>query len=248
MSVPPYGTPAPAASHSAAGGLNLGVTLGLATAGLALVSYACSFSEDANSALLPLVLPLLIGGGLLGGANALPKAPKTQLVAAVLTATGALMLLLDVIKTDTNAIVIIILIASLLQTAASVVAVLVEAGVVQLRPRNAYAGAAAWGTPQSGAFPQQGSPYGQQPYGQQYGSAPQAQQPPQAPQQTERYGQHSAGQPSGQQQGGPGQYGGQPGQQQPPFGQQPYGQGQYGQPGQPHPGTPPGGFSGPGQT
>jgi len=170
MSVP-YGTPQPAASHSAPGGLNLGVTLGLAAAGLALVSYACSFSEEADFSLLPIVLPLLIGGGLLAGANALPKAPKTLLVAALLTTTGALLLLLDVIRTDgdTNTIVIIILIASLLQTAACVVGVLVEAGIVKLRPKPAYGGP-AWG-PQSGSLPQQG-PYGQQqPYGQQYGGA-----------------------------------------------------------------------------
>jgi Family of unknown function (DUF5336) len=240
MSVP-YGTPQPAVSNSAAGGLNLAVTLGLAAAALALVSYACSFSDDADSALLVIALPLLIGSGLLAGANALPRAPKTMLVAAVLSATGALLLLLDVIKTegDTSAIVIIILISSLLQTAACVVGVLLEAGVVKLRPKPAYGGP-AWG-PQSGAFPQQ---YGQQPYGQQYGSAPQA------PQQTQQYGQH-AQQGGPTQQVGPGQYGGQPGGQhsaQPPFGQQPYGQGQYGQSGQPHPGTPPGGFSGPGQS
>ena len=131
----------------------------------------------------------------------------------------------------------VILIASLLQTTACVVGVLVEAGMVNLQPKRGY-GAPAWG-PQSGPFPQQSGQYGQLPYGQQYGGAP--------PQQTQQYGQHSA------QQGGPGQYGGQPGQHgqgqhgqgqpgQPQYGQQPYGQGQYGQPGQP-PGTPPGGFS-----
>jgi hypothetical protein len=256
MSVP-YGTPQPAASHPSAGGLNLGMILGLAAAGLALVSYACSFSDDASTVSLGIVLPLLIGGGLLAGASALPRTPRTLLPAAVLSATGALLLLLDVIRTegDTQAIVVVILIASLLQTAACVVGLLVEAGVVNLQPKPAAYGAPAWG-PQSGAFPQQGGQYGQQ-YGgapQQYGGGPGGQQLPAGGQpgqpgqhsQHSQQGQHSQGQHS--QQTGQGQYGGQGQSGQPQFGQQPYGQGQQGgQYGQQHPGTPPGGFSGPGQ-
>ena len=245
MSVP-YGTSQPAVAHPQAGGLNLSMMLSLAAVGLALVSYACSFSDDATVGMVnSFVLHLLIAGGLLAGARALPTAPRTLLPAAVLTATATLILLLGVVKDDTPAIVIVILIASLLQTAACVVALLLEAGVVNLRPKPAYA-PPAWG-PQSGSFPQQGGQYGPQQYGQQppqFGSPP----PPQSgsfPQQGGQYGQQPQPGQHGQhgQHSQPSQHGQQGGQ--PPFGQQPYGQGQYGQQGQ-HPGTPPGGFSGPG--
>lgn len=236
MSVP-YGTSQPAVPRSSPGSLNLGFVLSLVAAGLALLAYACSFSDDANGVVSVLAIPLLVAGGLLAAANVLPRSPRTLLPAAVITTTAALLLLLDVIKgEDTPAIVVVILILGLLQAVASVVALLAEHGVMRMRPRQASYG--GWG-PQSGSFPQQGGQYGPQPYGQQqYGAPPQPsqQQPPQ-------YG------------GQGGQYGGQPGQGggQSQYGQQPYGQGQYGgqAPGSQqsqHPGTPPGGFSGPGQS
>src|SRR5829696_9053274 len=99
MSVP-YGTPQPPVSRSGQGSLNLSVVLGLAAAGLALVAYACSFSDDAGGVIGLLVIHMLIAGGLLAAASALPRAPRTLLPATVLTVTAALILLLGVIRDD----------------------------------------------------------------------------------------------------------------------------------------------------
>jgi hypothetical protein len=242
---------------------NMGFILALVAAGLGLVIYLCSFSDDAVPVVVGLVLPLLLGGGLLAGASALPKRPNTLLPATLLTALGALLLLLLAVKngSDTSAIIVVILIAALLELAASAAALLMDHGVIKLAPRapSYRAPAGGWSpqSPQSGGFPQQGyggaAPgYGQQPgqYGGQpgqYGGTPTGGQP--------QYGQggHS-GPPSGH--GGSGGHSGQPGSpggQQPesrpgsPFGQQPYGQQPYGGGGgQGQPGTPPSGFGGTG--
>jgi Family of unknown function (DUF5336) len=240
MSVPFGGSqpavPQSSSSSAPTAGSNIEYILALIAAGLALVIYAMSFSSDAFDAGITtsLVLPLLLGGGLLAGANALPTRPKTLLPATLLTAIGVLLLLAFVIKNeDANAIVVVIMIAGLLELAASAVALLVDQGVIKMTPRAPSYGApaGAW-PPQSGGFSQHGygmaQGYGQQPAGQQpagqyggqqyggqqYGAAPPGGQPP--------YGQP----------GQPGQTG-QPGGQQPEsrptsqFGQQPYGQAPY---------------------
>src|SRR5215207_3796966 len=119
MSVP-YGTPQPALPRSGPGSLNLSFVLSLVAAALALVAYACSFSDDASGVVSVLVIPLLVAGGLLAAANVLPGSPRTLLAAAVITTTAALLALLDVIKgEDTPAIVVVILVLGLNEAVAT---------------------------------------------------------------------------------------------------------------------------------
>jgi|GEM_PF-6249976 len=250
MSVP-FGGAQPAVpphhpSGDALAGQNLGFVLALVAAGLGLVIYACSFSDDALAAGVAssLVLHLLLGGGLLAGANALPKRPATLLPGTLFIVVGTLLLLLLMIKdeSDTTAIVVVILIAALLELAASMAALLMEQGLITMTPRAPGYGPPGGWSPQSGPFQQPGYGYGQQQPtqygGQQYGAAqPGAGQPGAQP----PYGQPA---PGGQQTHGQG--GAQPeSRPAPQYGQQPYGQQPYGgggggagQQGS----TPPGGF------
>lgn len=272
MSVPFGGSqpaaPLPPSPDAPSSGQNMGFILSLATAGLGLIVYACSFSDDAFSAGITtsVVLPLLLGGGLLAGAVALPKKPNTLLPATLLNALGVLILLLLVIKNedDTSAIVVVILIVGLLELAACTVALLMDHGMIKIRPRMpGYGGqpqTGGWTAP-PGAYPQPG--YGAVPEG--YGAAPGgygqpgqygSQQPGQYPQQygsapasgaQPPYGQagqsgHSAqpgqsGHSGGQHAHGRGQSEANPTMQfsHSPYGQQPYGSGSQS-------GTPTGGF------
>ncbi|HEY3260509.1 MAG TPA: DUF5336 domain-containing protein [Pseudonocardiaceae bacterium] len=272
MSVPFGGAQPAVPPHHTSGGARsqgLASTLALVAAVLGLVIYACSFSDDAFAAGVPaLVLPLLLGGGLLAGASALPSRPNTLLPATLLAALGTLVLLLIVVKnsSDIGTIVVVILIAGVLELAACTIALLLDHGMIKLVPRAAppaYAAPGGW-SPPSGPFPQPGygpgpgggpgpavGPGGPGPgYGQpgqygQYGAAPAGGGQPQ-------YGQGGPGGPGGHHGGQAGQ-GGQSGQSGPQleprtgpqYGQQPYGQqpypGSQGQPGNP-PGNPPGGF------
>jgi hypothetical protein len=203
-SQPAVSQPNPPAEPGSAN--NLGFILVLVATGLSLLVYACSFSDVAAFGLAggSVVLALLLAGGLLAGVNVLPKAPKTLLPAAVLTAVGVLILLLVVIKSEgsTPAILLIILIASILQLGAVVTALLMELGLVNLGARKApsYGGATSPWTGQPSPFPQQG--YGQAaagaPYGGQYGSYGAA--PPGGVQ----YGQHGSPGPLGPGSGQPG--------------------------------------------
>lgn len=236
----------PSSPSEPTAGPNFGYILTLAAAALGLVIYAMSFSDDAFESGITggLILPLLLGGGLLAGANAMPSRPRTLLPATLLTAVGVLVLLAIVVKGADAGIVVVILIVGLLQLAATLVAWLMEQGMIKMRPRTpSYAApAGGWGPGgQAGGYPQQGygaAPgYGQQPagqYGGQYGAAPSGGAPSGGQPQ---YGQHGRGQ------GGQHGQAGQP-EARPQYGQQPYGQGPYGgQQGQP--GTPPSGFNGP---
>ncbi|HEY0639108.1 MAG TPA: DUF5336 domain-containing protein [Pseudonocardiaceae bacterium] len=219
MSVPFGGhqpaVPQPAPSGEPAAGPNLGFILSLVAAGLALVIYACTFSDDAALVVGALTLALFLGGGLLAAAGALLKATNTLLPATLLATVAFLLLLVAIVQSelDTTAISIVILLAGLLQLGALWFALLTESGVIKMKPKApAYGPPGGW-NPGSGSFPQQ-----------QFGGHGQPGQPGQPGQ----FGGH--GQP-----GQPGQFGGQPGQGQ--FGQQPFG----GQPGQApnQPGQPP---------
>jgi hypothetical protein len=239
MSVPFGGGAQPAApqhhgARDAFAGQDLGFILALVVAGLGLVIYACSFSDDAGSGADLLgnvvILPLLLAGGVLAGVRALLKRPGALQLATLFTVLGTLLLLLTVIKdsSDTPAIMVVITIAALLQCAACVIALLLDNGVIKLTPR-----VVGYGPPPSGWSPQVGgvqqpgySAYPQQgQYGvPQYGGAPQYGQPGagQAPPAPPQPGGGSA-QPPGQGQGGQG--GGAQPESRPPtqFGQQPYG-------------------------
>lgn len=238
MSVP-FGGPQPAVPQPSTPGVpgagpDLGFILGLVAAGLGLVIYACSFSDDAFGVASGLILPFFLGAGLLAGSVALPKAPKMLLPATLFSALGTLILLLAVVKNDdTSAIIVVILIAGLIQLGACAVALLMDNGLIKMQPKApAYGQPGGW-NPQSGSFPQQGYGGGQPQFG---GQQPQqfGQQPPQFGGQPGQGAQ--GGQPGQQSQPGQ-QFGGQPpaggpqgsGDPRPPqFGQQPYGQAPYG--------------------
>src|SRR6185295_20084663 len=71
--------------------------LGLVAAGLGLVIYLIGFVTDLGGS-SSLILPLLLGGGLLAGSVALPAVGGRVLApAAVATTTGALLLLRAVV-------------------------------------------------------------------------------------------------------------------------------------------------------
>ncbi|QQQ75858.1 DUF5336 domain-containing protein [Saccharothrix sp. 6-C] len=213
----PYGAPQqqPGPAQPAVG-VNLNLILPLVAAGLALIAFLLAFADDVQFD------DFLIAAGILAGLSVLPRAPKGLLYAAVpIALIPTLRLLQGLITTeaDVQGMQIVLLIVSLLLSAAVVMSLLLETGIVKLQPKpaNVYGQPGGW-NPQSGAFPQQG----QQP--QQFGP------------------------PSGQfgQQAPPPQQAQQPGQPQPTsYMPQP---GQFGQPGQqPGQGTPPGGFGGPQQ-
>ncbi|MBW4716065.1 DUF5336 domain-containing protein [Saccharothrix obliqua] len=217
MSVP-YGAPQqqPGPAQQPAVGVNLTLILPLVAAGLGLIAYLLAFADDVPSFG---TVEYLLAAAALAGLTALPKAPKLLPAAAVLSAVPTLLFLQGIIKSEgsVKGMHIVLLIIALLETAAIVLSLLVDTGVVKFEPKpaNPYGQPGGW-NPQSGAFPQPGQ---QQPG--QYG-------PPS--------GQFGAQQPPQQQPGGapqPTSYMPQPGQFNQP-GQQ--------QPGQP--GTPPGGFGG----
>ncbi|CCH35041.1 DUF5336 domain-containing protein [Actinosynnema sp. NPDC047251] len=225
MSVPygaPQQQPGPAQQQPAAVGVNLNLILPLVAAGLGLIAYLLAFADDVSSG----SVEYLLAAAALAGLTVLPKAPKLLPAAAVLSVVPTLLFLQAIIKSSggVKGMSVVLLIIALLESAAIVLALLLDAGIVKFEPKpaNPYGGQPGGWSPQSGAFPQQGQPqpgqYG--PPSGQFGAPVQPQQPGGAPQPTSYMPQ-------------PGQFN-QPGQQQP--GQQ--------QPGQQQPGTPPGGFGG----
>lgn len=220
----PYGAPQqqPGPAQPAVG-VNLNLILPLVAAGLALIAFLLAFADDVPSS------DYLYAAGTLAGLSVLPKAPKGLLYAAVpfaLIPTLGLLQGLITTEADVQGMQIVLLIVSLLLTAAVVMSLLLETGIVKLQPKaaNVYGQPGGW-NPHSGAFGQPGQPGQQQP--QQFGPPSGQFGQPVPPQQGQQ-----AGQPQ------PTSYMPQPGQFGQP-GQQP-GQGQ----GQ---GTPPGGFGGPQQ-
>lgn len=222
----PYGAPQqqPGPAQPAVG-VNLNLILPLVAAGLALIAFLLAFADDVPSS------EYLYAAGILAGLSVLPKAPKGLLFAAVpfaLIPTLGLLQSLITTEADVEGMQIVLLLVALLVTAAIVMSLLLDTGIVKLQPKaaNVYGQPGGW-NPHSGAFPQQG----QQPQ-QQFGPPSGQFGQPMPPQQ---------GQQPGQPQ--PTSYMPQPGQ----FGQ--VGQPQPGQPQQPQPGqgTPPGGFGGPQQ-
>ncbi|KOV80397.1 DUF5336 domain-containing protein [Nocardia sp. NRRL S-836] len=222
---PPGPAPQQPSAAPGANNLNLGMILPLVGAGLGLVAYLLAFSDSIGG------ITWILAAAALAGLSLLPNAPRFLPVAAALAAVQTLELLQGIIKASSvDGLAIVLLIVSLLQTAALVLALLLGEGIVKFEPKPAhpYAGQPGGWNPQSGAFPQQGQ------HPQQHGVPQQ-----QAPQQ--QFGQQP--QPQQQQQ----QFGQQPQQPQQP-GQPPQQTSFMPQPGQfGSPGTPPGGFGGPQQ-
>ncbi|MGH4027128.1 MAG: DUF5336 domain-containing protein [Pseudonocardiaceae bacterium] len=195
----PYGQPPPAQqqpgpSNSPSGGLGLSKILAIVPGGLGLVLYFLSFTDGAGGYLRDLVGVLLLGGGLLAAASVLPKAPATLLPGTVAALTGALFLLVSVAKGPpfvdlpgdvggTPALAVVAVILALLEAAACVAAVLLDAGLVKmaLTPRPSRFPQRSWGpapgAPPQGAYPgaypgSAGPPGGQAPGGQAPGGWP----------------------------------------------------------------------------
>jgi hypothetical protein len=152
--------------------------LGLVAAGLGVVIYLIAFVADFGGS-TSLVLPLLLGGGLLAGTVALPSVGARVLApAAVVTTTGALLLLRAVVD-DGSALAVGALVLGLLEAGATVGATLMQAGVVRSRPsrnRKAPASSAFSGYPAGPQFP--GQQYPGQPFPGTYpGAAPPAPNP-----------------------------------------------------------------------
>lgn len=232
MSVP-YGAPPPSQPQSGqpAAGPNFGLILALVAAGLGVVIFFCTFSDDVSRLGLPFGVALLLGSAVLTGMTLLPKAPQFLWVAAALAVVGALDLLVNITNTVSVAgLYVVVVIAAILQAAAVSACLLLEIGMIKIKfepkpaaPASPYGGQPGGWNPPSGGLPQQ------QPG--QFG------QPQQFGQQPGQFGQQ------------PGQFGQPPqfGQQQPPA-PETGGFGKHDATRQfPHPGTPPGGFGGPQQ-
>ena len=223
---PPAGSPDPASTTGATPaerGPALARLLGLIAAGLGLIIYIVDFFAD-SPVLLSVAGALVIGGGLLAAAGALPKVTGVYAPAAVAAVTGTLLLLQAVAAGASSTTTIISLILAFLESVVAVGAVLLATGVVTApapRPRQPQ----GYGQQGYGGYGQPG--YGQQGYGQQaypgYGQQQSygQQQPYPGYGQQQGYGQQSAGQPGfGQQLSGQ-QLSGQQavGQPQPAWGQ-----------------------------
>ena len=157
---------APASAASPAGGIRTGQSgpvaeLGLVAAGLGLVIYLIGFVTALGGS-SSLILPLLLGGGLLAGSVALPAVGGRVLVpAAVATTTGALLLLRAVVADGGSALSVGALVLSLLEAAATVGAALMHSGVLRARPpkaRKAAPPSAFSGYPAGPQFPGQQYP------------------------------------------------------------------------------------------
>lgn len=142
------------------------VELALVAAGLGVVVHLLGYVDGIGSS-SSLIVALLLGGGLLAGAVALPTVGARLLVpAAVAALTGALLLLQTVANGADSPVAIGALVLALLEAAAAGAAALLNAGVVRAprpRPRKAAA------PPQQPGFP----PFaGQQYPAQQYPGQP----------------------------------------------------------------------------
>jgi Family of unknown function (DUF5336) len=147
--------------------------LGLVAAGLGLVIYLIAFVADFGGS-TSLVLPLLLGGGLLAGTVALPSVGNRVLApAAVVITTGALLLLRAVVD-DGGALAVGALVLGLLEAGAAVGATLMQAGVVRSRPSRNRKPPAFSGYPAGPQFP--GQQYPGQPFPGTYPAGAQAAQ------------------------------------------------------------------------
>ncbi|HEX3791022.1 MAG TPA: DUF5336 domain-containing protein [Pseudonocardiaceae bacterium] len=165
----------PPARPNPLSGLGIPGLLTLAVLVLALASYLCSFGGGYGLEVLA-----LLAGGLLAGLALLPKAPNTLPFAVVLSVVGGLGMLDTVINASGGGLpttVILVLVLGLLQAIASVVALLLEYGMIKLAPRAAVPHPAGPSSAHPAAYPPGG--YQQQ----------QPQQQPQHPQQQQQ-GQH----------------------------------------------------------
>jgi Family of unknown function (DUF5336) len=171
--VPAAGPAAPAVEQTERALSGQVAEFALVAAGLGLVVYFLAFVDDVGPTSSPIV-PLLLGGGLLAGSVALPTVGARVLApAAVVTVTGALLLVHAVVSGRISAVVVGALVLALLEAGAAAGAVLLHAGVVRGRrpkpkPAPPYAG-----YPQQAGYPAfPGQQYPGQPYPGSYAGYP----------------------------------------------------------------------------
>ena len=147
--------------------------LALVAAGLGVVVYLLAFVDDVGPR-SSLIVPLLLGGGLLAGSVALPTVRAGVLVpSAVAAVTGALLLLQDTAGGTSSVVGIGALVLALLEAAAAGGAALLHAGVLRGRPRAKKAAAPPAGYPQQPGYPAfPGQQYPGQPFPGSYAGHP----------------------------------------------------------------------------
>ncbi len=156
--------------------------LALVAAGIALVSYLCTFSAAAVFYLVLAPQLLLTGGMLAGAAAVLPRAGRALLAGTILTAVACLAMLPVVtgvrslggfagdIDVQVPTILVVVVVLGFLQLAACVVALLVDLGVVGSGARIGAGGvfgdrggrpaAGGHGSPPGAGYGPSGSGYG----------------------------------------------------------------------------------------
>ncbi|HEX5494088.1 MAG TPA: DUF5336 domain-containing protein [Mycobacteriales bacterium] len=150
----PPSRPNPLSGLGVPGLLTLGVLV------LSLASYFCSFGGGYGLEVFALLV-----GGLLAGLALLPKGPATLPFAAVASVVGGLGMLDTVINASGGGLptsVILILVFGLLQAIVSVVALLMEYGMIKLAPRPAVPHPAVHQQAHPAAYPAGGYPPQQQ--------------------------------------------------------------------------------------
>ncbi len=142
---PPAQAPGPFSPPDA--GLGLGNAFAIIAGGLGVIIYILSFADDASGYLRAGLLGImLLGGGLLAAASALPQAPATVVPATVLVVTATLFLFIDVVKNpvvflptvgtvNTPTVAVVALIVALVEAGACVAALLAESGLLKAAPR-----------------------------------------------------------------------------------------------------------------
>jgi hypothetical protein len=173
----------PPSAPNPLGRLGVPGLLTLAVLVLSLAAYFCSFGGGAGIEVMT-----LLAGGLLAGLALLPQAPRTLPFATVLSVVGGLAMLDAVINASGNGLptaFILILVFGLLQAIASVVALLLEYGLIKLAPKPAVPHNAGGGGYQQQPPANYGQQSGTDQQGTTYMAAPGQQQQPPAPQSTQ---------------------------------------------------------------
>jgi hypothetical protein len=239
----PIGPSAETSDPEQGGATGLVRILALAALGLAVITYLLGYANGVSLLVTSRAGVLILAGGLLAGASALPRVRQWLVPAAVIIVAGVLQMLLEISASPVSlgTIAVIAVLLALLQLMAVVAAVLMDQGLVSVSSdRSSSSRQSRPGGEPGGQYPRYPGPqYGGQYPGGGYGGYPAAQasgQPGQGMAQPPDYG-HSPGgyggyppAPGYPQPGYPGAPGYAPGGY-PAYGQQSAGFGGYGQPG-----------------
>jgi len=139
----------------------------LVSAGLAVAIYLLGFAD--NLALATLAWALVLGGGLLAGAAALPRSGRLLVPATVASVLGTLLLLQDVLNTPAaQTVLVVATVLAFVVAAVAAVGTLFATGLVappQARPRGYPAPGYGYPSGYGYGYGQQPGPVAQAPYG-----------------------------------------------------------------------------------